>query len=123
MKLKGWIVIFLSACVAEAQNRPSKAPTPNTPATQRGAAAAQPKFKAIWERIPFDRDIGLRAVACTGPETCWAVGDKSTIIYTKDGGKMWEVQLGGDPASRDDGLIRVFFLDATHGWAMTARGK
>src|SRR6185503_14395572 len=90
----------------------------------RGAKTAdQPKFKAIWERISFNKDIGLNDVACSGPETCWAVGDKSTILHTTDGGKTWQVQMGGDPDATDDPLVRIHVLDAQHGWAMTDRAK
>jgi hypothetical protein len=56
-------------------------------------------------------------------ETCWAVGDKSTILFTNDGGTNWQVQLGGDPDATDDDLSKVFFLNAKNGWAMTNRGK
>jgi photosystem II stability/assembly factor-like uncharacterized protein len=42
---------------------------------------------------------------------------------TTDGGKTWQVQLGGDPEASDDALTKVFFLDAKNCWAMTARGK
>jgi photosystem II stability/assembly factor-like uncharacterized protein len=94
----------------------------SAPAAQ-AATDEEPKFKAIWERISFNQDIGLNSVSCKGPETCWVVGDKSTILHTTDGGKTWQVQLGGDPEATDDDLTRVFFLDARHGWAMTGRGK
>lgn len=81
------------------------------------------KLKAIWEPVPFNKDVNLNAIACVGPETCWVVGDKSTILFTIDGGKTWQVQLGGNPASAADALTTVFFLDARNGWAMTSRGK
>lgn len=115
MNIKSWILIPLLAWVAAAaQNPPGRAPS---------SAGPQPTFKAIWERVSYSKDIGLKAITCTGAETCWVVGDKSTILHTNDGGKTWQVQLGGDPEATDDALIRVFFLDAKHGWAMTGRGK
>src|SRR5258706_14968519 len=89
------------------------------------SAAAQvpaPKFKAIWEPVPFSKDIDLNAIACVGPEKCWVAGAKSTILLTTDGGKNWQTQLGGDPESTDDALTKLFFLDASNGWAMTVRG-
>jgi len=105
------------------RDRDGASPPPKPPVKPAGAAAAA-KFKAIWEPVPFNKDINLNAVACVGPETCWAVGDKSTILFTTDGGTKWQVQLGGDPEdATDDDLSKVFFLDATHGWAMTRRGK
>jgi photosystem II stability/assembly factor-like uncharacterized protein len=100
----------------------AQVPAPKPPAKPVAAGAA-PKFKAIWEPVPFNKDVNLNAVECMGPETCWAVGDKSTILFTTDGGTTWQVQLGGDPESTDDDLSNVFFLDAKHGWAMTERGK
>src|SRR3981189_239293 len=87
------------------------------------AQAPAPKFKAIWEPAPYNKDINLNAIACVGPETCWVVGDKSTILFTADGGKTWQAQLGGDPEATDDKLSKIFFLDAKNGWAMTDRGK
>ena len=88
------------------------------------AATAKPMFKAIWERVPFTKDINLESVACVSAEECWAAGRKGTIIHTADGGKTWEAQLGGDPdAISEDDFDHLFFLDRTHGWAMTRRGK
>jgi photosystem II stability/assembly factor-like uncharacterized protein len=106
--------IVMSAAAAQA-------PAASKPATAKPAQAA--KFKAIWEPVPFNKDIALNAIACVGPETCWVVGDKSTILQTNNGGKQWQVQLGGDPESTDDDLNRVFFLDGKNGWAMTEGGK
>ena len=108
----------LAVVIATAQ-----VPAPK-PAVKPTGAAATPKVKAIWEPVPFNKDVNLKAVACVGPETCWAVGDKSTILFTTDGGTNWQVQLGGDPEeATDDDLSKVFFLDAKNGWAMTGRGK
>jgi photosystem II stability/assembly factor-like uncharacterized protein len=109
----GLCAFILSAAL---QGQPPKAAPAKT-------VAAPPKFKAIWEPAPFTKDIDLNAVACVGPQTCWVVGDKSTILFTSDGAKSWQVQLGGDPEATDDPLKKVFFLDAKHGWAMTDRGK
>jgi photosystem II stability/assembly factor-like uncharacterized protein len=118
MKIKATIACSVLAVVTAT----AQVPPPKPPVKPAGAAAAA-KFKAIWEPVPFNKDINLNAVACVGPETCWAVGDKSTILFTSDGGTKWQVQLGGDPDATDDDLSKVFFLDATHGWAMTERGK
>jgi len=92
--------------------------SPNAP-----AASDKAKWKAIWEPIPFSEDIELTAISCVGPETCWVAGDKSTILHTSDGGTTWHVQLGGDPESTDRDLAEIFFLDATHGWALTDNSK
>lgn len=99
--------------------------TAGTPAQKPPAkpSATEPKFKAIWEPVPFNRDVNLNAIACPAAETCWVVGDKSTILFTADGGSTWEVQLGGDPESTDENLTKVFALDPTHAWAMNRRGQ
>jgi len=99
------------------------AQTPKKAATPAPAGSAQPKFKAIWEPVPFNKDINLRVITCVTAENCWVVGEKSTILSTTDGGKKWQVQLGGDPESNEEELTNVFFLDAKNGWAMTDRGK
>ncbi len=87
------------------------------------AAATQPKFKAIWEPVPFGKDIRLNAIACVGPETCWVAGEKSTILHTKDGGKTWQAQIGGDPEGTEEDLREIFFLDPGNGWVMGSRNK
>ena len=89
--------------------------TPKAAKPIADAKADDPSFKAIWEPVPYNKDINLNAIACVGPETCWVVGDKSTIIATTDGGKSWQVQLGGDPDSTNDSLTKIFILDAKQG--------
>lgn len=84
---------------------------------------SQPKFKAIWEPINFNKDIDLLEITCTGPKECWAVGNKSTILHTVNGGDKWEVQLGGDPASTDEDLANVFALDNKNVWVLGERAK
>jgi photosystem II stability/assembly factor-like uncharacterized protein len=89
----------------------------------KAAKKAEPKWKAIWEPVPFTQDIELSAISCTGPETCWVAGAKSTILFTTDGGTTWQAQLGGDPEAADEDLADVVFLDAQHGWVMTERNR
>ncbi len=113
---------LLVAFSVAAQAPAPQGTAPRTPARAGGPAVA-PKFKAIWEPVPFNKDLDLNAVTCVGPETCWAVGDKSTILFTNNGGTTWQVQLGGDPESTDADLSKVFFLDAKNGWAMTEGAK
>ncbi len=79
----------------------AQAPTAKPPAKTAGAAAA-PKFKAIWEPVPFNKDVNLNAVACVGPETCWAVGAKSTILFTTDGGTAWRFSLAATRRRRGE---------------------
>lgn len=89
----------------------------------KAATKAAPKFKAIWEPVPFTKDIQLNAISCAGPETCWVAGDKATILFTSDGGTTWQVQVGGDPEGAEEDLAEIFFLDGKHGWAMDDRNK
>jgi len=96
---------------------------PAKAAAKAATKAAEPKFKAIWEPVPFTKDIQLNAISCAGPETCWVAGDKSTILFTSDGGTTWQAQLGGDPEGTEEDLAEIFFLDGKHGWAMDARSK
>lgn len=120
MKIKAGIAVCAFTIMSATPQAPKKA-APAKPAV--ASAAGAPKFKAIWEPVPFNKDLDLNAIACVGAETCWVVGEKSTILMTTDGGKTWQVQLGGDPEATDDPLKKVFFLDAKNGWAMTDRGK
>lgn len=68
MKIKATIAYSVLAVVTTA-----KVPAPKPPAKPARTAAA-PKFKAIWEPVPFNKDVNLNAVACVGPETCRACG-------------------------------------------------
>jgi photosystem II stability/assembly factor-like uncharacterized protein len=108
------LVTSLAAAQATKTSVPKISPT-------NVAKAAEPKFKAIWEPVPFNQDIELTAIACVGPETCWVAGAKSTILFTSDGGTTWQAQLGGDPAATDEDLADIVFLDAQHGWVMSKR--
>jgi len=107
-----------SGLLAQAKKSGAAKPAPGK------ATEEKPKFKAIWEPVPFNRDIELFAIHCSGPETCWVVGRKATILYTSDGGTTWKAQLGGDPDSTDEhDFSKIVFLDATHGWVLSSRGK
>lgn len=85
--------------------------------------APEPRYKAIWEPVNFNKDIDLNAIACVSAKECWTVGNKSTILHTASGGDQWEAQLGGDPAATDEDLVNVFALDARHIWALGERSK
>ncbi len=96
---------------------------PQAGAPKAGTNTSTPKMKAIWEPVPFNKDVDLNAIQCSGPTDCWTVGDKSTILRTRDGGTTWEIQLGGEPEALDEPLQFLHVLDGRHAWAMTARGK
>src|SRR3990172_4844786 len=117
MRLIYFAVLFLNSIQAVEAQIPKKTP----PAS--AASATQLKFKAIWEPANYPKDINLLDVKFISAEEGWAVGDKNTILHTKDGAKTWEVQLGGDLESSDRELREVFFLDAKHGWTRGAAEK
>ena len=57
------------------------------------AATAKPMFKAIWERVPFTKDINLEAVECVAAEECWAAGRKGNYKETQDSwGISWKIR-------------------------------
>ena len=117
------IVIVITSALGQVSPPKKAPPKPGAAKPAAAAAATELKYKAIWEPAPYNKDINLNAIACVGPETCWVAGDKSTILFTADGGTTWQAQLGGDPEATDDDLSKIFFLDAKNGWAMTERGK
>lgn len=120
MRALGYLSLALVGLAGLAAGQP-KASAPK----QRGTAPRAPdlQWKAIWEPVPFNQDIELTAISCPGPETCWVAGRKSTILFTSDGARTWQVQLGGDPEAADEDLAAIFFLDEKHGWVMTQRSR
>ncbi|MCZ2149854.1 MAG: hypothetical protein LC126_19000 [Bryobacterales bacterium] len=95
------IAVVLLTLAGAAFGQAKKAAKPKSPPA---SSAATPKWKAIWEPVPFTKDIELQAISCVGPETCWIAGRKSTILFTSNGGKTWETQLGGDSEATDEDL-------------------
>ena len=81
--------------------------------------SAEPKFKAIWEPVNYKEDLPLYDVFFVSKDEGWVTGAAGTILHTKDGGTTWTAELGGDPHADGAELGRVFFADATHGWAQT----
>lgn len=112
--------LLICMLAAGATGQPSKATLRKDVSGTKAVAA---RFKAIWEPVPFGRDIDLRSISCAGPETCWVAGSKSTVLFTSDGGNTWKVQLGGDPEATDEDLANIFFVDTQHGWVMTERNR
>jgi len=64
--------------------------------------------------------------------TAWAVGDRSVLVSTTDGGKTWrsrkvamETDLSGGQslAAADPILYDINFVDAQHGWIVGEFGK
>jgi photosystem II stability/assembly factor-like uncharacterized protein len=50
--------------------------------------------------------------------TGWAVGEKTTILYTSDGGERWEIQF----QEQEYILKSVSFCDSRNGWAVGEYG-
>ncbi len=88
------------------------------PASAFSQAAKPAPAKGVWEPVSYTEDIKLIDVAFVTPDVGWVSGDKGTILHTKDGGKTWEAQLGGDPAAADPEIERLRFFDERHGWAI-----
>ncbi|HEY8196215.1 MAG TPA: YCF48-related protein [Gemmatimonadales bacterium] len=91
------------------------------PAMAFSQAATPTPGRGVWEPVSYTEDIKLTDVAFVTPDVGWVSGDKGTILHTKDGGKTWEAQLGGDPAATDPVIERLRFFDERHGWAI--KGK
>jgi photosystem II stability/assembly factor-like uncharacterized protein len=89
-------------------------------------AAAEPKFKAIWEPVNVKDDVQLRSVYFVSPEEGWVSGGRAeieggVIYHTKDAGATWDLQLG-DPQSSDRSYRDLRFLSRTLGWAVQSTG-
>jgi photosystem II stability/assembly factor-like uncharacterized protein len=88
------------------------------PASALSQAAKPAPTKGVWEPVSYTEDLELTDVVFVNPEVGWVSGDKGTILHTKDAGKTWEPQLGGDPAAADPKIKRLRFFDERHGWAI-----
>jgi hypothetical protein len=88
------------------------------------AAAATPKFKAIFEPMNYPDDITFNDVFFANDRVGWisGKGPGGFILHTADGGANWDVQIG-DPHSNNPELMGLHFLDATHGWAYQSGGQ
>jgi photosystem II stability/assembly factor-like uncharacterized protein len=113
-----FLLIANSAVHAFPQTKPSAIRS-----TQKTASASPDKYKGIFEPANYPEDVELTDVFFIDADNGWASGKKNTdageggfIINTHDGGKTWKTQMG-DPHSATRAVARLFFLDATHGWA------
>ena len=115
-------LIYLAVLVL-ASMQAVDAQSPRNTGPAKADATTQPKFKAIWEPANYPKDINLLDMTFVSALEGWAVGEKNTILHTRDGAITWETQLGGDPESSDRELREVFFLDAKNGWTRGASEK
>ena len=58
----------------------------------------------------------LGGLAALSPTTAFYVGGRSSLTYTRDAGRSWQVEPGfsGDAS----GTSEVSFVDASDGWAL-----
>lgn len=91
------------------------------PLDAQRTAAAKPAFKGIWEPVSYSEDLDLADVYFVTIDVGWAAGEAGTIIKTTDGGATWTPVLGGDPASTEDKVHKLRFIDEYHGWAVQGR--
>ena len=113
-----FLLIANTALHAFPQTKPSASRS-----AQKTASASPDKYKGIFEPVNYPEDVELTDVFFIDADNGWASGKKNTdageggfIINTHDGGKTWKIQMG-DPQSATRAVARLFFLDATHGWA------
>ncbi len=94
------------------------------PSAPKLAGGTAPKFKGYFEPANYPEDVEISDVWFVDADTGWACGalkasaaeEGGFIINTRDGGKTWKLQMG-DPHSATRKVAKLFFLDATHGWA------
>ena len=72
----------------------------------------------VWTKVTAPTTAHLWDVSFYNAKLGWAVGDKGTILHTKDGGAVWKLQ----PTGVTDRLESVCFTSATDGWAVGAGG-
>ena len=78
--------------------------------------AAETKPTWQWPE-PFRRDANLYAVSFLNPRVGWAVGDRGTILHTRDGGETWDLQ----PAPTVGRLESICFVGGEDGWIVGAK--
>lgn len=68
-----------------------------------------------WELVESTSTEVLNDVFFIDASTGWIVGQKATILSTKNGGESWESIDNIEGLSEND-LLSVFFLDSLNGW-------
>lgn len=98
-----------------------------------GGPAASPAVQrapqnTIFGPVHYPHDVDISDVFFVDPDNGWvsghhrsSAGDRGFVVATRDGGRTWAIQVGHlDSPAR--AVTRLFFLDATHGWAAQADG-
>jgi len=68
--------------------------------------------------VSFSEDLKLNEVFFVTVAKGWAAGAKGTIIHTKDAGRTWTAQMGGDPQAAEEPVRLLRFIDEQRGWAV-----
>ena len=87
-----------------------------------------------WQRQKSGTDVYLFSIYFVDARHGWAVGDKSILLETRDGGANWSLhkiisasakEMSAEEAvvSQDPVLYDVQFLDAKTGWVVGEFGK
>jgi photosystem II stability/assembly factor-like uncharacterized protein len=114
------IAVFFGDAASSAQIRkPHLHPAP--------PVIRHPPVKAIFEAMSYDRGANISDVAFADDETGWICGGRSPsgsgfIAATHDGGRTWVRQAGGEEPGMPS-CERLFFADATTGWATQSDGS
>jgi len=119
MHLRRWsvpafVLILLSSITVSAQRPARRAKTPGIakPAVQSASA-----YKGIFEPMNYPDDLRLNSVFFVNENEGWIGADHGILVHTRDGGRSWQPQIGGDANSTENGISGLWFLDRTHGWA------
>ena len=99
--------------------RPRGLPRPRPPGIRRSRRSSS-RWRTL--RTPSSTTSSSSTPRPDGPAAAaGAHADEGFIVATRDGGRTWAVQFGA-PASPTPGVARLFFIDATHGWATQSDG-
>lgn len=114
------IAVFVCDAASSAQIR--KLHLHPAPAVMR-----HPPFKAIFDSVKYDGGANIADVAFADDETGWMCGGRPPsgsgfIAATRDGGRTW-VSQAGDVGPRMPSCERLFFADASTGWAAHSDGS
>src|SRR4051812_28612558 len=101
----------------------------STPAQTRAKPAAKgpargipqqgkPKYKGVFEPVNYGQPIEFLSVFFVDAKTGWVAGGHGTILRTRDAGKTWEAQMGGDPENSEQPFNDLFFIDQRQGWVV-----
>jgi photosystem II stability/assembly factor-like uncharacterized protein len=114
------IAVFLGHAASSAQIRkPHLRPAP--------PVMRHPPVKAVFDSVKYDGGANVADVAFADDETGWICGGRSPsgsgfIAATRDGGRTW-VSQAGDVGSPMPSCERLFFADASTGWATGSDGS